>query len=196
MSGPGGHHGDREDDLAKKLGSVPKAIEKQLWDVLAVTDPEAPVITNRKGQPEPDPDLRDNENVPLPELVCHGSRTSPAAGIRGVPDGGRGLHGRRGAALRADAWVDYDKTKIGLRDPAHPLLLQVRATAAVGRDRLRTYSAAKSLAIDGCTGSRFTGNIVTTQQSLTWTSNGRAWSRSRLSGLLGSNWGSAQECQK
>ena len=44
---------------------MPKGIEKPLWDVLAVADPEAPVITNRKGEPEPDPDLRDNENVPL-----------------------------------------------------------------------------------------------------------------------------------
>ena len=25
------------------------------------------MVTTRKGKPEPDPDLRDNENVPLPE---------------------------------------------------------------------------------------------------------------------------------
>ncbi|MDQ6948946.1 MAG: type I restriction-modification system subunit M, partial [Actinomycetota bacterium] len=52
--------------LAKKLGPVPKGVEKALWDALAVSDQEAPVIMNRKGAPDPDPDLRDNENVLLP----------------------------------------------------------------------------------------------------------------------------------
>ncbi len=33
---------------------------------LAVRDEDAPVVTDRKGNPEPDPELRDNENVPLP----------------------------------------------------------------------------------------------------------------------------------
>ena len=50
-------------------GPLPKAIEKAVWDALAVRDPDAPVITDRKGHPEPDPDLRDNENVPLPGPV-------------------------------------------------------------------------------------------------------------------------------
>ena len=34
---------------------------------LAVRDPDAEPITDAKGNVEPDPDLRDNENVPLPE---------------------------------------------------------------------------------------------------------------------------------
>ena len=42
--------------------------QKAVWAALAVRDEEAPVITDRKGNPEPDPELRDNENVPLP--VC------------------------------------------------------------------------------------------------------------------------------
>ena len=43
-----------------------QAIEKAIWDALAVRDPDAPIVTDAKGDPEPDPDLRDNENVPLP----------------------------------------------------------------------------------------------------------------------------------
>jgi len=50
---------------ARRLGALPKAIEKAVWEAISVRDPKAPVITDRKGQPEPDPDLRDNENVPL-----------------------------------------------------------------------------------------------------------------------------------
>ena len=29
-----------------------------MWDALAVRDPEAPVITDKKGEPLPDPELR------------------------------------------------------------------------------------------------------------------------------------------
>ena len=39
---------------------------KQLLDCLAVRDEEAEPITDKNGNPEPDPDLRDGENVPLP----------------------------------------------------------------------------------------------------------------------------------
>jgi len=55
--------------FARRLGVLPKAIEKALWDAVAVRDPEAPAVTDRRGRPEPDPDLRDNENVPLPGPV-------------------------------------------------------------------------------------------------------------------------------
>ena len=102
----------------KPLGPVPKAIEKALWDILAERDGEAPVITNRKGDPEPDPELRDNENVPL-----------PAVGVSWQPDAADRLATveYRNAVddyLKTevlpyveDAWVDYDKTKIGYEIP-------------------------------------------------------------------------------
>ena len=35
-------------------------------DVLGVHDPNADPIRDSKGRPEPDSDLRDHENVPLP----------------------------------------------------------------------------------------------------------------------------------
>ncbi len=54
---------------------------KAVWLDLAVQDPDAPVITNRKGEPEPDPDLRDQENVPLPAgAVTSGTSPTPPAG--------------------------------------------------------------------------------------------------------------------
>ena len=52
-------------------------------------------ITNRKGEPEPDPDLRDNENVPLPEVpVAVGGRPDGPAREPRVPKRRRRLHGR------------------------------------------------------------------------------------------------------
>ena len=45
--------------------------------VLVVRDPNAPVVTDRKGNPKPDPTLRDYENVPLPtKRVTHETDTS------------------------------------------------------------------------------------------------------------------------
>jgi len=65
---------DRE-SLAIKLAPVfarfglTRAQENAVWDTLAVRDPDAPMITDRRGDPLPDPELRDHENVPLPEGV-------------------------------------------------------------------------------------------------------------------------------
>jgi type I restriction enzyme M protein len=104
--------------LVDKLGAVPKAISKEAWKVLAVPDPDAPVVTDAKGRFEPDPDLRDNENVPLPavpvawaedpseRLASVGYRTAVADYLRDevlpyVPD----------------VWVDDAKTKIGYEIP-------------------------------------------------------------------------------
>ncbi len=104
--------------MATKLGPLPKAIEKQVWDGLAVSDPEAPVVTNRKGEPEADPDLRDNENVPLPTIpvTWTADPTERLASIEyrsAVED----YVAAEVLPYVPDAWVDHDKTKIGYEIP-------------------------------------------------------------------------------
>jgi type I restriction enzyme M protein len=104
--------------LAKKLGPVPKAIEKPLWDLLAVSDPAAPVITNRKGEPEPDPDLRDNENVPLPNKTVRWEADPDdrlaRLEYRTAVDN---YMAREALPYVPDAWVDHTKTKLGYEIP-------------------------------------------------------------------------------
>ena len=105
-------------ELAKLVGAVPKAIEKQLWDALAVSDPEAPVVVNRKREPEPDADLRDNENVPLPAVAVHweADPTKRLASVEyriAVEE----YMATEVLPYVADAWVDHDKTKIGYEIP-------------------------------------------------------------------------------
>ncbi len=41
---------------------------KAVWSTLAVREEKAPILTDRKGNPRPDPEVRDNENVPLPAV--------------------------------------------------------------------------------------------------------------------------------
>jgi type I restriction enzyme M protein len=104
--------------LAKKLGLVPKGIEKPLWDLLAVSDPEAAVITNRKGEPEPDPDVRDNENVPLPSVPVTWE-SDPEGRLESL-EYRTAIDDYVVAEVLPyvpDAWVDHSKTKLGYEIP-------------------------------------------------------------------------------
>jgi type I restriction enzyme M protein len=102
----------------KPLGPVPKAIEKALWDALVVRDEDAPIITNRKGEPEPDPDLRDSENVPLPSetVVWAVDPTERLASLTYRTAVDEYMESEV-LPYVSDAWVDYDKTKIGYEVP-------------------------------------------------------------------------------
>jgi type I restriction enzyme M protein len=92
--------------------------QKALWSALAVRDENAPIITDRKGNPEPDPELRDNENVPLPAVPVSfvedpTERFATLAYRAAVDDYMREeVH-----PYVSDAWVDHDKTKIGYEIP-------------------------------------------------------------------------------
>jgi type I restriction enzyme M protein len=104
--------------MAAKLGPVPKPIEKALWDVLAVRDPDAPMLTNRRGEPEPDPELRDYENVPLPKVPVTWEpdatrRLATAEYCGAVED----YLAAEVLPYVSDAWADHDKTKIGYEVP-------------------------------------------------------------------------------
>lgn len=104
--------------LAKKLGSVPKIIEKPLRDMLAVRDPEAPVLTKKKGIPEPDPELRDYENVPLPEMAIHWERDYSERLLSLEYRSAVGEYMETEVLPYVpEAWVDHDKTKIGCEIP-------------------------------------------------------------------------------
>jgi type I restriction enzyme M protein len=119
-----GHKGlsttDRKEALGTvslALGGLDKHAETAVLDALAVRDPDAPVIT-KKGQPEPDPGLRDNENVGLP---------TTAVSFEADPSTRLNSHDYRGAVEEyvavevlpyvPDAWVDWAKTKIGYEIP-------------------------------------------------------------------------------
>ncbi len=92
--------------------------QKAVWAALAVRDAEAPVIADRKGNPEPDPELRDNENVPLPTVPVSfvedpSERFDTLAYRSAVDDYMR----EEVLPYVPDAWVDHEKTKIGYEIP-------------------------------------------------------------------------------
>ncbi len=74
--------------------SIPAALFKAMRTALSERDETADICTDKNGHPEPDPKLRDYENVPLKEDI--GAYVSREV-LPHVPD----------------AWVDETKTKIG-----------------------------------------------------------------------------------
>ena len=73
---------------------VPAALFKAILMAISERDETAEVCTDSKGNPEPDPELRDYENVPLKEDINEYMKREV---LPHVPD----------------AWVDESKTKIG-----------------------------------------------------------------------------------
>src|SRR5438309_4203775 len=111
-------------DWIKQLGSAVSGLElagqaqKAVWSALALRDAKAPIISDRKGNPEPDPELRDNENVPLPPsaVTFAEDATDRFATLEyqtSIDD-----HMRDEVLPYVpDAWVDHTRTKIGYEIP-------------------------------------------------------------------------------
>jgi type I restriction enzyme M protein len=69
-------------EAMSKLGIAGKLIETAIIDALAVRDPEAPVVRDRKGNPEPDADLGTTRTSPYPRFPSPGRRIPPTASPR------------------------------------------------------------------------------------------------------------------
>ena len=106
LNGLRGAPEDLESVFEKHLGhalgqaglTIPAPLRKSILSAAAQRDDDAPVVSNRKGQPLPDPDLRDNENVPLTEAIGAYMAHEVLPHV-------------------SDAWVDESKTKIGYEIP-------------------------------------------------------------------------------
>ena len=125
-----GRYKDREvfeadlDRAAKRFGyKLPAPIKKAIFAALGERDPQAEICCDSKGRPEPDSELRDTENIPLP------AGTRLPLPINFGPDmPNDDLITAMKPAIDAyiatevlphvpDAWVDYAKTKVGYEIP-------------------------------------------------------------------------------
>lgn len=106
LSGLKGVQEDLEVAFEKQLGhalgqarlTISSTLRKTILSAAAQSETDARMVTNKKGQTLPDPDLRDYENVPLTEdIVTYMKREV----LPHVPD----------------AWVDESKTKVGYEVP-------------------------------------------------------------------------------
>ena len=94
----GKEYGTDKDLVAEAVTVLSAPVAKELAKLAAVPDPDAPIITDRKGNPLPDPDLRDYENVPLGEDIDEHLE-------------------REVRPYAPEAWIDHAKTKVGYEIP-------------------------------------------------------------------------------
>jgi type I restriction enzyme M protein len=92
--------------------SLLKKAKTAITTALTVPDPDAEPLRDAKGRPQPDPDLRGQETVPLPGTYQPGDDTIDVL-TDGVDD-----HLKTEVLPHApDAWVDHTKTKLGYEIP-------------------------------------------------------------------------------
>ncbi len=102
---------------------LPASIKKAIFAALGERDPNAEICRDAKGNPEPDSELRDTENIPLPA----GTALPLPMGF-GPDQPNDDLVNEMRPAIEAyiaaevlphvpDAWVDYAKTKVGYEIP-------------------------------------------------------------------------------
>ncbi|MDP9419436.1 MAG: type I restriction-modification system subunit M [Actinomycetota bacterium] len=120
LDGLAGTVASSEQELAEILGPVPAAISAELFKRAAVSHPDG-VLQTKKGQPLPDPDLREQESVPLPPGTPEWDEAGVGAAKRlANADHRAAVDAYVEAEVRPwvpDAWVDHAKTKIGYEIP-------------------------------------------------------------------------------
>jgi len=124
--GPFDYLMDRPWDSAKEMKAallvvnpnLPEDLVKELLKAGAQSDSKGMLVADKKGNPQPDADLRDNENIPLPKV--------PVTWEEDVAQRLESAEYRAGVEEHVmaevlpyvpDAWVDYGKTKIGYELP-------------------------------------------------------------------------------
>jgi len=109
-----GRRFETESALLAEVADLSTAQKKAFAKACAVADPEAPIIKGRGGKVEPDPDLRDQENVPLPAgWLALGQQAREKALVAAAE-----AHLEKDIRhYVADAWIDHTKTKIGFEIP-------------------------------------------------------------------------------
>ena len=104
--------------LLTNVGANSKPLQAAVLDALAVRDPDADPTTDAKGNALPDPDLRDNENVPLPSIRV--AYEADATARLSTVEYRTAIDDYMTAEVHPylpDAWVDHDKTKVGYEIP-------------------------------------------------------------------------------
>lgn len=119
------------DVFVKDLGRVLKNAGLKLKDpvikailaALGEADPEAEICLDKKGNPEPDSNLRDTEIVPLPDDITlplplgYDKDASLDELIKLVKEHCQDYLEAEVLPHVPDAWIDFDKTKVGYEIP-------------------------------------------------------------------------------
>jgi type I restriction enzyme M protein len=114
------------DKAAKKAGiKLPAPIRKAIFAALGERDSKADICRDAKGNPEPDSELRDTENIPLPAgtqlplPMAFGPDKPNDELVEAFRDTIDAYMAREVLPHVPDVWVDYGKTKVGYEIPVN-----------------------------------------------------------------------------
>ena len=115
------------DELNKVLKAnniiIDATIKKAILKALSERDETADICIDSRGNPEPDPELRDNENISLPENIRlplpldYDGKTGLEELVELVKEHCEEYMKNEVLPHVPDAWIDYSKTKIGYEIP-------------------------------------------------------------------------------
>lgn len=105
---------DTEKALLAAATGLTTPQKKAFAKACAVADPGAPAVTGRGGKVEPDSDLRDAENIPLPDGWFD---LDDNARLRALETDAEHHLATEIHPYVPDAWVDHAKTKVGVEIP-------------------------------------------------------------------------------
>lgn len=114
LAGLVGQRFDTEKALLAAAIGLTTAQKKAFAKACTVSDPKAPVVTGRGGKAEPDPNLRDTENVALPAGWFD---LDEDARTKALADSAEEHLETEIRPYVADAWIDLTKTKVGVEIP-------------------------------------------------------------------------------
>ncbi|MCF8108647.1 MAG: type I restriction-modification system subunit M [Desulfohalobiaceae bacterium] len=102
---------------------LPAPVKKGILSALSRRDPQAAICFDSKGNPEPDPELRDTEIVPLPSdiplplPIGYAKDADNSDLLTVVRDHCEAYLDREVLPFVDDAWIDHGKTKVGYEIP-------------------------------------------------------------------------------
>lgn len=111
-----GNHYSTKKALQEAMAEFPyrsASATKKFIAACAVNDPDAPVVM-KKGKPEPDPELRDQENIPLPAGWFN---LDDDARAQALLDSAEKHLTEEIRSYVPDAWINHAKTKLGFEIP-------------------------------------------------------------------------------
>ncbi len=137
-----------EKDQEEWLLKLDNPLKKALVDAFAEKDPAAEICCDSKGNPEADADLRDTENVPLPDNISlplpldyegkdNKGKVDKTALLAEVKAHCEAYLAREVLPYRPDAWIDHSKIKVGFEIPLNRHFYQYqppRELAAIEND--------------------------------------------------------------
>ncbi len=111
-----GNHYSTKKALQEAMAEFPyrsASATKKFIAACAVRDPEGPIVMKR-GKPEPDPELRDQENIPLPAGWFD---LGDDARAQALLDSAEKHLTEEIRSYVPDAWINHAKTKLGFEIP-------------------------------------------------------------------------------